>query len=554
MSTLDALPQDILLLIVAYLDAPSLLRLQLTSHTYATTFSDPLLLRSAFRSYPHARESRALFSPSPTSSSSPDLLAAFRTLAARYHHLTRCQPRTLSRLPLRALDQSGHWFPVPQWDYHESQPGGRLYHESAASHLRIQSSAWKPYLFRPTLWAYDDGLLVYAPALTGERHERMRDMYVDGAQGAESKGKENADDRCLKVIDLEQEDDKHANAAGVEVPFDVREKIIRNIRINKGLLVIEWAEKEPFHELNMVDRVHRHFATLFEVTRRTGDTHEDPSTTASLPRVSVTVRSELKIHFLGFPLTSRDYFFSTHTAQHYALYYWQPNRSLWTGDEDQPIEALAIWDISRPSSYRPSLDPSSAKRPDPKREGPRMIAKFTWRELEWLGPRQGANIALMGLQLDSDARTITINENSFVSGQGYFDPAERNWCATCTTFPFVGNGPVLQRRGEVELPPYRGHCSMESAGIEEIERWFLPIIDAVDVDAKVRFALIETCFTGMGMENRIMLRLKVGEQGQWKNVDDSVVKELGSMGRIAGDERWLVGQNARLQLVVARFQ
>ena len=93
---------------------------------------------------------------------------------------------------------------------------------------------------------------------------------------------------------------------------------------------------------------------------------------------------------------------------------------------------------------------------------------------------------------------------------------------------------------------------MESDEIEEIEKWFLPVMDVVDREADVRFSLIETCFTGMMIENRGILRVKV--LGEWKNVVDEVAKEVGVMGRIAGDERWVIGQNERLQVVVARFQ
>ena len=550
MWTLDTLPQDIHLLILYHLEASDLFRLQLVSHSFQTIFSDPVYLRTILSYYPKVREVRellrqdlhALSSSSPnTEAEAHKLHSILNTIATRYHHLTRGASRHIQRLSLRALDQSGHWLPTPQWDYHESQPGGRLYHEHA-SHLSLRSvnGVSKPYLFRPTLWSYDDGFVVYAS--TGE----IQKGKIMGWQGAAEPGEE---DRCLVVLDLQG-----VEQVEVEVPFDVMGKIIRNLRLKEGILVVEWAEEDAFHDLNMVDKVHRHFATAYKVTRMENTSQPLDSDLVPLTTTKLDVQfwSEWRIHFLGFPLTSRDHFFTTHTSTHYCMYYWQPNRSLWTGDEDQPIEALKVWDISQPNSYRPSEDPGGVNCITSGKEGPNMVANFAMGMLGFLGVRQQARISLMGLRLDSSAGTVTVRSNVFESGQGYFDPAERTWCANEVTFPFKASGPVYRREGHIELPGYRGHCSMETAAVEDIERWFLPVMDVVDEEADVRYSLVETCFTGMMMAKKMVLRCKVF--GEWKDLRDEVATELGVMGRIAGDERWVVGQNERLQLVVARFQ
>lgn len=566
MTEFDALPQDILLLILQHFEACDLRCLQLVSRSFGATFSEPVYLRTILKGYSYAREVRRLLQEDYQALSSSqsrlqehdhdpiNLQTTFSTIATRYYHLAQGRSRSIQRINLRALDQSGHWLPTPQWDYHESQPGGRLYHEHA-SHLRGRSvpGISKPFLFRPTLWSYDDGLIVFAPAQTEEQHG-WTDRATSRVGTEQKSGK--LQDRCLVVLDLESN-------AQTEIPFDVHGKIIRNVRLKEGVLIVEWAEKDAFHDLNMVDRVHRHFATAFRITRtRTNDNpqpadtfppHETSTThPQSTLKLDVHFHSEWRIHFLGFPLTSRDYFFSTHTASHYCLYYWQPNRSLWTGDEDQPIEALQVWDISQACPYRPSEDPGNVHRDKFGKDGPNMVAKFAMSMLGFLGIRQQGRISLLGLGLDSQMGTVSWRENVFESGQGYFDPAERNWCATVTAFPFVGMGPVHRREGHVELPSYRGHCSMESDEIEEIEKWFLPIMDVVDRSADVRFNLIETCFTGMMAENRVVLRLKVRDE--WTTVVDELAKEVGAMGRVAGDERWVIGQNERLQVVVARFQ
>jgi len=569
--SLASLPQDILLIIVQYLEAYDLRRLQLVSHLFEDTFTDEIYLRVILKDYLHAREVRELLrddqhaltsSQSQTREHHKDVCSlqqTFGIVAARYYHLAKGKPRTMQRINIRALDQSGHWLPTPQWDYHESQPGGRLYHEHA-SHLSFRSvnGISKPYLFRPTLWSYDDGMLVLARAPSEEEKRETDEAWL--RLKSEQDISKLQEDKCLYVLDLE-------SGEQAEVPLDVHGKIIRNLRLKEGVLIVEWAEREAFHDLNMVDRVHRHFATAFKINQ--GHASDDNVSTNSAdiqpgqsrpfeskpqanPKLTVQFHSEWRIHFLGFPLTSRDHFFSVHTATHYCLYFWQPNRSLWTGDPDQPIEALHIWDISQACPYKPSEDPSKLNREKHGKEGPMVIAKFGWTMLGYLGVRQQSCISLLGFELDSQACTVSVKENVFESGQGYFDPAERNWCATVTSFPFVGVGPVYRRERHVELPSYRGHCSMESDEIEEIEKWFLPIMDVVDREGDVRFSLIETCFTGMGIENQGMLRVKV--LGEWKGAVDEVAKEVGAMGRIAGDERWVIGQNERLQVVVARFQ
>lgn len=446
-----------------------------------------------------------------------------------------------------ALDQSNLWQPTPQWDYHESQPGGRLYHE-AANH--VMSANRKPYLFRQSLWSYDDGFLVFAPRDLPQRSTPAEERNGNDPQAEIPKnGKERSKKHyVLAVLDLESD-------GMVTVPFDMTDRVVRNVRLKEGTLVVEWAERDPFHDLNLVDKVHRHFATIYDVGRRPQISLGAETTKLD---TSITFRSEFKIHFLGLPLTARDYFFSTHTRSHYALYLWQPNRSLWTGDEDQPIEALFVWNICSPSPYRPSEDPGNTSGHKPG-HGPVMVGRFSFLLLEFLGIRQRANIAFINLkleELEEGSGNIVWKENFHVSGQGYFDPAERNWMSRITRFPFEGSGAAQVQVGAEELVAYRGAVSMESCELEdgEVEKWFLPVMDVVDREAGVRFALLETCFSGMGMINRIMVRVKVGEDGEWQNMDGDAIVELSAMGRIAGDERWIVGMNRKLELVVGRFQ
>jgi hypothetical protein len=215
-----------------------------------------------------------------------------------------------------------------------------------------------------------------------------------------------------------------------------------------------------------------------------------------------------------------------------------------------------VWDISASSFYQPSSDPSGSHRPS-ENDGPYIVSRFSFTRLDFLGIRQRSTVSLMSLNLDSQARNLTVRENVNVAGRGYFDPAERLWCAKTTMFPFTGEGPTLYREWDGELPPYRGHCSMESPNIEASEPWFLPVMDVFDAEAGVRMSLVETCFSGQSMENRLVVRLKVergeGQEAEWVTLDDKLTHQVASMGRIAGDERWLLGQNERMELVVLKF-
>jgi hypothetical protein len=180
-----------------------------------------------------------------------------------------------------------------------------------------------------------------------------------------------------------------------------------------------------------------------------------------------------------------------------------------------------------------------------------MIERLVLGQLDYYGIRQHSDVALMSLHLDSSAHTLTIRENICVAGQGYFDPAERLSCAKTTTLLFKGQGPYLYREWDGNLPPYRGHCSMESTDIEEPEKWFLPIIDVLDEIADVRFSVVQTSFTGQYVENSRVIRIKAN--GRVASMEQPLVEQVSALGKIAGDERWLVGQNRSQELVVLKF-
>jgi hypothetical protein len=68
----------------------------------------------------------------------------------------------------------------------------------------------------------------------------------------------------------------------------------------------------------------------------------------------------------------------------------------------------------------------------------------------------------------------------------------------------------------------------------------------------VRFSLVETVFTGQYVENKKLVRIESLDTTPMV-LEDELAKEICHMGRIAGDERFLIGQNSSQEVVVLRF-
>jgi len=220
-------------------------------------------------------------------------------------------------------------------------------------------------------------------------------------------------------------------------------------------------------------------------------------------------------------------------------------------DQEQPIEPLLIWEIAQPRRYMPSLDPGGKYHPEDTQVGPHVVARFDYRLLEHYGIRQQSSPSLIKFSLDSEQHTITVHENACTTGQGYFDPAERGWCTRTTKILFRAEGPHLQRESNGKLPPYRGSCSMETSEVLYLEPWFRGIMDVVDEKADVRFSLLESVFTGKDAHNTAFVRVRALQR--MATLDEATTRQIAHMGKIAGDERFLVGQNDSQEIVILRF-
>ncbi|GKZ19125.1 hypothetical protein AbraIFM66951_003793 [Aspergillus brasiliensis] len=494
------LPRELFWLVLKHLEPGDVIRCRRVCKSWNVAFRvGANLLPMLKRRYPLAKEVRQLDSERAESLETAEfdtrVSKIFDHVTTKYDHRSRLDPQTMHKYKL--CDEFGitgerNWFPVQPWEFHASQ------------YMQIIDRS-----FGETFWSYEDGLLVYP----------------------------SADHSCLVLMDLETD-------RQFMVPFIIVGKVIRRVRLQKRVLVIEWAENKAFHWLNDSDGVHRHFATSFDVNQKDDDGW------------SVNFRNEWKIMFLGHPLSERDRFYSTHSKTHYAIYIWQPNRSLYTADEDAPIESLSVWDISKPSSYRPSLDPTGRLRVESEEEdpGPTIISRFGFRELDFYGVRQRGLPAMQSLNITDDDQSIEIFEGT-LAGRAPWVLVPNEWASEVwvTTIPIVGEGPCWRRSVDFALPVYRGNCSLQTNPITNAicdGPWYSILCESYDEQAKVGYCLY---LEGLISQSEITMFLAVSSPDSAVVLPESVVTELTGMGKIYGTEDYVIGQNHNRELVIFRF-
>lgn len=499
-SNISLLPREIFWMILSYLEHRDVIHCRRVSRHWNEAFRDPANLQFLLQEwFPLSKEPRGLAMHNHSEDPYGNYWRQkFDRAACIYDHLAHGKPKSVQKH--RLCDDFGvsgerEWFPVQPWDSH-------------ASHLMQRVDC----AFLETFWTYEDGLVVYP----------------------------SADDRCLVLMDMESE-------RKFMVPFIPTGKVVRRVRLQKRVLVVEWAEPKAFHWLNDSDGVHRHFASSYDVRK---DLSSDGW--------SVVFRNEWKIMFLGHPLSERDRFFSTHSKTHYVIYTWQPNRSLYTADEDAPIESLMVWDISKPSSYRPSLDPAGCLRVHGDDAGPEIVTRFSFRELGFFAVRQRGVPAIQCLDITDDAQAVEITENICTG------PIDRlvgpeEWASTVkfTSLPLVGDGPYLTRiLRDVSLPPYRGNSdgllSKPLVFPSNSSAWYLPISEAMDEQTHVAYRL-HLSPSNWPFDLRASLSIAIPTHGVETTVKHDEVFELAGKGKICGDESYLIGENDNRELLVWRF-
>jgi hypothetical protein len=211
---ITTLPNDIFLLIVAYLSPKELILSRRVSKQFHDAFTEHELNRHVLlQHYPRARELH-----NEDQNASVDWSDLFSKVAGRYHHLKSGTPRSIEKLPLASS------FILPQWSQNYGvAPWQR--------HLQFEEKE-APFHYPDTLWTYEEGLLIFP----------------------------SADLQRYALFDLE---------AGTisEVSFEPEKKLVRRLRLHERVLVVEWCENDPYHQLNENEMVFRHFASAYDIVK-----------------------------------------------------------------------------------------------------------------------------------------------------------------------------------------------------------------------------------------------------------------------------------------------
>ncbi|EGR52203.1 uncharacterized protein TRIREDRAFT_119607 [Trichoderma reesei QM6a] len=387
---------------------------------------------------------------------SGDWAAVFARLARRYYHLGNALPWKVEKVAV--LKDEEVLRGVEPWDRHLSLNG-----KTAAFHF------WDP------VWtvAPKEGLLVYpapSPSPSPSLLEGEDDDDDDKGASAGGAAAAAAARYCYRARDLQ-------TGREVDVPFDLRGRIVRRVRISHGVLVFEWCEREPLSSSRSLvgggneetttteERVHRHYATAYSV-RRTGSwdgviprRHTDAGVahdgSSEMPTCSweFELCCELKIHPVGLSLDHHDRFFSTHNATHYAVYTWQPPPRSFDAawPDDEPLESLTIWEFNPPNSYSQRPDAASSSSP-PTTSSPRIIRTLNNAQLRAFAILQHDAPALRAMALDDSTWDAA---RASACGHVFFTEEEHRWSAgphsrpsrprlhrvKTTGIPLVGAGP-----------------------------------------------------------------------------------------------------------------
>ncbi|KAF9879911.1 hypothetical protein CkaCkLH20_02722 [Colletotrichum karsti] len=429
-----------------------------------------------------------------------DWPSIFASVSRRYHNLSAGSYHILETIPI--LKDAKLMYPFTPWNRH-------LQRDEMSMPLQLPDRSW----------TYDDGILVYP------------------------RPSSNPVPSIFKALDL---------FSGLEttIPFACTFKIVRRLRLCHSVLIIEWAEAEGSHPLNDLDIAHRHFATAFTVHRTSSPLI---STSSSPPEV--TFRSEWKIHYLGLPLTPSDRLVSTHNATHYALYAHQPTRSPW--GEDTPLERLVVWSLGRPSSYRPSLDPSSSRKPDPD-PGPAVILRLTNGDLDHWHVRQRDTPRLMSIALDAGHVFLQEEDHLWTGGPQSSETPPARHSVRSTGIPLSRCGPRWVDECGAEGDAERSFCPARGASDASPGRapcWrheefpYLTVAQVVDAAAGTRvcgrrcFAMETVSASGAG-----------GGDGRGEvQFPDDMWRAVMSGAALAGDERWVIGEDGAGDVSVVRF-
>ncbi|GKT42102.1 uncharacterized protein ColSpa_02283 [Colletotrichum spaethianum] len=535
----------------------------------------------------------------------PDWPALFAYVARRYHNLSRATFHSLTKIPIlkpsaplrrfepwaRQLCVDVHLAPLkladPNWTYAD----GVLVYPAPSSSF----SAGSP---RPHSRAPSSSSSTHSSTFPPSSVEPPVLKALDLSSGGESTVPFDWTDKVVRRMRLVEGIliVEWAEARGFH-PLNEGEVAHRHFATAFDVRVVS----SPLHPLRPSENKPQ---TNRDVSRGSAvpDDEEDEATRIKAP--VVTFRSEWKIHYLGLPILTQDRIFSTHNATHYALFAHQPTRSPW--GEDIPLERLVVWSLNGPSPYKPSLDPSSSNRP-PSDPGPDVVLRLTNRELDHWDVRQLNTPRLMRLALDTvehgDEETRRVSGHIFIQEEDHLwssgPHASENPPARHTVrsvgIPLSGTGPRWVHECGADGDAERSFCpaarsrpcsTAETTWPGKAPCWrheefpYLTVAEFVDAGAGVRVCG-RRCFTMETVSVSVNGSHGRGHQGDGETsrdttgagavsadkpdaaaetavrkevqFEDDMWKTLMKGAALAGDERWVIGEDATGDVSVVRF-
>jgi len=132
-------------------------------------------------------------------------------------------------------------------------------------------------------------------------------------------------------------------------------------------------------------------------------------------------------------LNSATRFYSAHSKSHYAIFWWVAG----TDDADFPLESLDVFDISVPSTYRPSEDPFEVSKHDHIVGNPKIIKQILDQDFDFYDVRQGITPKLCDLKLDESHVYLIEEDHRWLVGNQASNTLPTLHTVKSTGIPFV---------------------------------------------------------------------------------------------------------------------
>ena len=514
-SDLVDLPKDIFLIITKYLNDIDLIRCRSVSKTWYRGFTQDLVLRGHLVSeYNRAREVRFLLANEngdsegqigiPANEPPFNWMDAFRRVVARYSALKSGMPASITKIALRVPSTADYIPECLKWKSVRTSSRHLDFHTAAPATNRNSVEVWKkalPIGAKETEWTYDDGLLIYYAIETA----------------------------AVVLFDIE-------DGTTSVVPFDVSNRVVRRVRLNERVLIIEWMEYTPFAEEDgTFDPMILHFTTAFDIL-------SVRDTFPWLTRWKVILKKEWEVYVNGFDLAKSACWLSVHDSKHYALYLWQDFHSTCS----KPTQSLLIWDMTQSSYHQRSLH----RHTDIYAHfAPQLVTTLSDPDLQHFNIHLKRAVYLNRLELDEG--TVYFIEEVCDTAVDWYTRHQSmalglpRYCECVIGIPICGEGPRWEDRNtEFSAPlmldafvttsgsqyrePKRATCWRYN-GIYPCFRWQR----TRDLLAGIDFVV------EMKMNGRFELRIK-SSQGWASKLD---MDDIGWHGtQIACDERWIILQ------------